>query len=49
MGKGRFRSTTDIALNGIPVTLIIADIFAGSTDRKQSAQLFHIGKGCLQL
>ena len=44
-----FRAVANVELDLIPVTLIISDLLASRTNRKQSTQRFYLRKGGLQL
>src|SRR5437660_4122462 len=49
MGKLGVGMVTDIRFNLLPRSAVVADLFAGTTNRQQSSQSFNMGEGISQL
>src|SRR2546426_1246485 len=49
MGKLRFRMGADVLFDLRPRSVVVANLFAGSTNRQQTSQSFNMGEGISQL
>src|SRR5437899_13081251 len=49
MGKLGVAMVTDILFNLLPISVVVANLFTGSTNKQQPAQSFNMGEGISQI